>query len=115
VQDSRPGLPETTPARAARRRFIVAEVASEDGAAPEAGPVADLLRQLDEAQRMIDHLHVALTSNRRIGMAMGTLMARHGCTENDAFDRLRSVSQHLHRKLRDVAEYVVLAGELPTG
>jgi GAF domain-containing protein len=55
----------------------------------------------------------ALDSNRRIGMAMGILMARRQMTEDAAFAALRRASQHLNTKLRDVAVTVVETGELP--
>jgi GAF domain-containing protein len=59
------------------------------------------------------HLARALESNREIGVAIGILMARHGLTDEKAFDSLRIASQHLHRKLRDVAAEVTQTGELP--
>lgn len=69
--------------------------------------------QLADAQRQIAHLTVALRTSRHIGMAMGILMCRHGWTEDRAFAALRDASQRQHRKLRDVAQDVVLTGELP--
>jgi hypothetical protein len=76
--------------------------------------ISDLVDQgvLDRAQ--IETLEIALTSCRRIGAAMGILMATLRVTEDDAFDRLREVSQRTHRKLRDVADDVMLTGSLPT-
>ncbi len=50
--------------------------------------------------------------------AIGILMASHRSTSDHAFAMLRGASQHLNRKLRDVAEDVALTGELtadPTG
>lgn len=64
-------------------------------------------------QAKAEHLQIALDSNRQIGIAIGILMARKLCTAEEAFDRLRIASQHLHRKLRDVAEHVTVTGELP--
>ena len=55
----------------------------------------------------------ALESNREIGTAMGILMASKKVTRQEAFDRLRVASQHLHRKLRDIAAEVTVTGELP--
>ena len=60
------------------------------------------------------NLEIALTSNREIGKAIGILVATHRITEQHAFDALRAESQHAHRKLRDVANDVVLTGELPS-
>ena len=65
------------------------------------------------AQDKIANLELALLSARRIGQAIGILMTRHQITDDDAFGRLRKTSQRLHRKLRDIAEDVVLTGELP--
>ena len=60
----------------------------------------------------VSHLERALGSNRRIGMAMGILMARHKVTEDQAFDLLRIASQNSNRKLADVAADVVDTGTL---
>ncbi|HEX4728094.1 MAG TPA: GAF and ANTAR domain-containing protein [Jatrophihabitans sp.] len=59
------------------------------------------------------HLKEALQSNRRIGMAIGIMMALHRIGEQQAFDILRIASQHTHIKLRDVAEEVILTGATP--
>jgi transcriptional regulator with GAF, ATPase, and Fis domain len=59
-------------------------------------------------------LEDALASGREIGMAMGVLMARGGVGREEAFALLRRASQHLHRKLREVAAEVVDTGQLPT-
>jgi GAF domain-containing protein len=60
-----------------------------------------------------DNLEAALASNRRIGMAIGILMASLKVTDEQAFDLLRITSQHIHRKLRDVAEEVIMTGTVP--
>lgn len=63
------------------------------------------------------HLERALASNREIGSAMGILMINHKVTSDQAFDLLRRISQHGHRKLNVVAREVVELGmvELPAG
>jgi GAF domain-containing protein len=61
-----------------------------------------------------EQLEDALQSGREIGMAMGVLMARGGVTQDEAFALLRRASQHLHRKLREIAAEVVDTGQLPT-
>src|SRR5690348_10164429 len=63
-------------------------------------------------QSKIDNLERALQTSRRIGIAMGILMASNKFTEQQAFDLLRIASQSNHRKLHDVAEQVVQTGEL---
>jgi hypothetical protein len=60
----------------------------------------------------IANLETALISARRIGAAMGILMNRYQMTDEQAFDALRVASQHRHRKLRDVAEDVIMTGVL---
>jgi AmiR/NasT family two-component response regulator len=40
-------------------------------------------------------------------------MGAYVCTEEHAFDLLRTASQRQHHKLRDVAEEVILTGALP--
>ena len=69
--------------------------------------------ELASARAQIEHLSRALESNRRIGMAIGIVMARHGLTPDEAFGALRMASQRSHRKLRDIAEDVVFTGEIP--
>lgn len=59
------------------------------------------------------NLHRALMSNRRIGVAIGVLMAREQWTEERAFAALCEASQALNRRLRDLAEDVALTGVLP--
>jgi GAF domain-containing protein len=73
-----------------------------------AGLALDSERQRDRAA----NLEIALESNRHIGTAIGILMAREMLTSEQAFHRLRDVSQRRHRKLRDVAEEVARVGEL---
>ncbi|MEU2348553.1 ANTAR domain-containing protein [Modestobacter sp. NPDC049651] len=61
----------------------------------------------------VEHLEIALKTARVIGMTMGVLMARRGLTEGTAFELLAETSQRLNRKLRLVADEVVLSGDLP--
>lgn len=59
------------------------------------------------------NLQVALTTNRRIGTAIGILMAHRRITDTAAFELLREASQRGHRKLREIADDVMLTGTLP--
>ena len=68
-------------------------------------------RDLAAATAHAGHLELALVSNRRIGMAIGILMERHRLTEEQAFDRLRELSQRSNVKLRDVAEQLIYTGD----
>jgi hypothetical protein len=70
--------------------------------------VAALLRETDRSQNLTE----ALASNRHIGQALGILMCTYKLTSEQAFNLLRGVSQHTHRKLRDVADEVNLTGTL---
>lgn len=58
-------------------------------------------------------LGTALATSRRIGAAIGILMKTHGVTEDTAFAMLRATSNRLNRKIKDVAEDVKQAGQLP--
>jgi AmiR/NasT family two-component response regulator len=76
----------------------------------------ELIAQL-EADGVLDrtkiaHMEVALITCRRIGAAMGIIMAQRKVTEEQAFDLMRIASQHSHRKLREVADDVVLTGTI---
>jgi len=55
----------------------------------------------------------ALASRDAIGQAKGILMAQRSVGAEEAFDLLRSASQRLNIKLRDVAEHVVAHRRLP--
>ena len=56
-------------------------------------------------------LQEALLSRDVIGQAKGLLMAREGCNGDEAFGRLRAMSQRENRKLRTVAQELVDAHE----
>jgi hypothetical protein len=60
-----------------------------------------------------DNLECALQTNRKIGIALGIVMATYRLTERQSFDLLRTLSQSTHQKLREVASDVALTGELP--
>jgi len=66
----------------------------------------------DEARRA-DDLRAALATREVIGQAQGILMERERITADQAFDILRRASQHLNRKLREVAQDLVESGERP--
>jgi hypothetical protein len=83
-----------------------------DGWTPEA-ELRRVRARLTAVEARARHLEVALASNRRIGMALGILMVRHGVTEERAFAALRRVSCRRNVKLREVAEEVVQTGATP--
>lgn len=63
-------------------------------------------------QDKIDNLNRALESSRRIGAAIGILMATSKVTYAQGFDLLRIASQATHRKVSAIAEDVLLTGSL---
>lgn len=67
----------------------------------EPGPQADALR--DE----VAHLHEAVKSQRDIGMAIGLLSARFGCSTEQAWRTMLRVSQDSNTKVRAVARVLV--------
>ena len=79
---------------------------------PEPDAVAQVQRELQQAREQIHHLETALASNRRIGMAIGIVMARQHLTDERAFELLRQQSQLRNQKLRDLAEEVIYTGVL---
>jgi GAF domain-containing protein len=72
-----------------------------------AGILLDNAQSHTQAITLARQLEEALRSRAVIEQAKGILIARHGCTPDQAFDRLRMLSQRLNRKLRDVAQEIV--------
>lgn len=66
---------------------------------------------LTGANRLNEQLRHAVASREIIGEAKGILMERESCTRDEAFDILRRASQRENRKLRDLAEEIVLRVE----
>jgi hypothetical protein len=66
-----------------------------------------------DERRHSDNLAAALASRETIGQAQGILMERERVTADEAFDILRRASQHLNRKLKEVAQDLVETGERP--
>ena len=71
-----------------------------------AGVLAVALRLADSRQDN-DNLRTALTSRSIIDQAIGVLMGQQHCTAQEAFNLLRTTSQHRNRKLRDVAAQIL--------
>jgi hypothetical protein len=74
--------------------------------------LADLRARLLTAETRAANLEVALTTNRRIGIAVGILMCRLGVTEDQAFAVLSKHSQDHNVKVRDLADEVIYTGSL---
>ena len=62
---------------------------------------------LESARQRVDELLEGYANREVIGQAKGILMEREGCSEEEAFELLRSASSRLHRKLREVAKGVI--------
>jgi GAF domain-containing protein len=62
---------------------------------------------LAESQQLAAQLAEALTSRAVIDQALGVLMSRSGASAEEAFGRLRSMSQAQHVKVGDVARVLV--------
>ena len=79
----------------------------------------DVLAELDElqararsAEDRAANLERALATNRRIGIAIGILMARRQLTDDQAIATLKAQSQHRNVKVQELAEAVIYAGTL---
>ena len=74
----------------------------EDFAGPAAVSVSNAQR-LAQAERLVGELQEALTSRAQIDQALGVIMSRTGVSPEEAFGRLRAMSQSRSTKLADVA------------
>ena len=72
--------------------------------------IAALTEQVLIDRAEIENLRLALESSRRIGAAIGIVMATYKVTEETAFTVLRTKSQRTNRKLHDVADDVIFTG-----
>jgi len=78
-----------------------------------AGLALSLAHSHEEEVQLADNLHAALRTRELIGQAQGILIERERITADQAFEILRRASQHLNRKLREVAQDLVETGERP--
>jgi len=81
--------------------------------APFLSTAIAVAQRREHVERREAALHRALSSRDVIGQAKGILMERQRMSAGDAFDLLRRVSQHMNRKLSEVAEHLTQTGELP--
>jgi AmiR/NasT family two-component response regulator len=75
----------------------------------QGGQDADLDRLTEEVQS----LKQGLATRDVIGQAKGILMERYRIGADEAFDRLRVASQHLNRKVHDLAADLASTGQWP--
>ena len=59
--------------------------------------------ELEALEKEVDGLRTALGTRTLIGKAMGVIIEREGVNETEAFEILKTMSQHRNIKLRDVA------------
>ena len=78
-----------------------------------AGLAVSAARSHEDEERRAANLNAALATRELIGQAQGILMERERISSDQAFDILRRASQHLNRKLRDVAQDLVDTGMRP--
>jgi GAF domain-containing protein len=77
-----------------------------------AGAALTNMDALQDARDLADNLQKAMTFRSVIEQAKGVLIERHKLTGDQAFRMLADTSMHTNRKVRDVAEHLVLTGEL---
>ena len=71
--------------------------------------------EVAQLRNEVDNLLKAVESRDVIGQAKGILMERHKITAAEAFDALRSESQHSNVKVVDIARLLADTGEWPVG
>ncbi len=70
---------------------------------------------LQDARDRAENLRLAMESRAAIEQAKGILVERHKLTPDQAFRLLVEASMRSNRKVRDLAEHLVLTGELEAG
>jgi GAF domain-containing protein len=85
------------------------------GFAPYAAVAAGTVQAYRSARKAADNLQTALESRAVIEQAKGILIERHKLSAGQAFDTLAKASMSTNVKVRDIAEHLVLTGELPPG
>lgn len=71
------------------------------------------VRERDSLRRLGQQLEAALESRAEIDQAKGIIMARHGCSADEAFARLVSVSRNTNTKLSALSARLVRAAQRP--
>jgi AmiR/NasT family two-component response regulator len=70
--------------------------------------------ELEALEREVDGLKTALGSRTLIGKAIGVIIEREGVNETEAFEMLKTMSQHRNVRLRDIAARLAEEAQ-PTG
>jgi len=102
-------------ARRAAERGIYAAVRSGDKDALQVAIEITLRRHAEyrQATEQVDRLESALERRATIERAKGILMERHGLTDREAFDRIRSFARSNNRTVVDVAGDVAAGEQVP--
>jgi GAF domain-containing protein len=77
-----------------------------------AGAVLTNMEALQDARELAENLQKAMEFRSVIEQAKGVLVERYKLTAQQAFRLLAEASMHTNRKVRDIAEDLVLTGEL---
>jgi len=77
-----------------------------------AGAALTNMDALQDARELAEHLQKAMEFRSVIEQAKGILVERYKLTVDQAFRLLADASMHTNRKVRDIAENLVLTGEL---
>jgi GAF domain-containing protein len=77
-----------------------------------AGVALTNMDTLEDARELAQNLQTAMESRSVIEQAKGILIERHKVTADQAFRLLVEASMHTNRKVRDLAEDLVITGEL---
>jgi GAF domain-containing protein len=93
--------------------FDEASRAVATGFAPYAAVAAGTVQAYRSARKTADNLQIALETRAVIDQAKGILIERHKLTPDQAFDTLAKASMSTNVKVRDIAEHLVVTGELP--
>jgi AmiR/NasT family two-component response regulator len=93
---------ERAKALVARTRETLERIEAER--AGRAGPASRA-----KLQEEVDGLRLAMEHRAVIEQAKGIIIGTSGCSPDEAFDLLRQQSQHMNRKIRDIAAEIVAA------
>ena len=80
-----------------------------------AGAALTNMDALQDARELAEHLRKAMQFRSVIEQAKGVLVERHKLTTDQAFRLLADASMRTNRKLHDIAEELMLTGELAVG
>jgi len=95
------------------RAFGVIDRARAQLLAALASAAFSLAQTHENEDRRAVNFQAGLATREMIGQAQGILMERERISADQAFDVLRRASQHLNRRLREVAQTLVETGERP--